>query len=89
MRGGSITRYHTPHIVQTGSGLAEDLIKIAGPSIVGALDRGVKGVQQGRRAIQAFGGEAKKTLRNLKRKAPAMAVKVIANKRGRLPNIFY
>ena len=89
MRGGSITRYHTPHIVQTGSGLAEDLIKIAGPSIVGALDRGVQEVKQGRRAVQAFGGEAKKTLRNLKRKAPAMAVKVISNKRGRLPNIFY
>ena len=88
MIGGSITRYHTPHVVsQTGAGLAEDLIRIAGPTVVGALDRGVQGVRQGRGAAQAFGGEAKRTLRDLKRKAPAMAVRALANKRGRLMNI--
>ena len=88
MIGGSITRYHTPHVVsQTGGGLVEDLIKIAGPTVVGALDRGVQGVRQGRGAAQAFGGEAKRTMRDLKRKAPAMAVRALANKRGRLMNI--
>ena len=81
--------YHTPHVVsQTGSGLAEDLIKLAGPTVVGALERGVEGVQQGRRAVQAFGGEAKRTMRELKRKAPAMAVRALAHKRGRLTTIF-
>ena len=89
MLGGSITRYHTPHVVsQVGSGLAEELIKLAGPTVVGALERGVEGVRQGRGAVQAFGGEAKKTVRDLKRKAPAMAVRMLAHKRSRLPDIF-
>ena len=39
---GSILRYHTP---QLGSGLAEDLIKVAGPMVVGVLQRGVEDVQ--------------------------------------------
>ena len=52
MLGGSISRYHTP---QLGSGLVEDLIKIAGPTVVGALERGVTGVQRGQRARDAFG----------------------------------
>ena len=43
MLGGSISRYHTP---QLGSGIVEDLIKIAGPTVVGALERGVTDVQQ-------------------------------------------
>ena len=35
MRGGSLTRYHTPVVTtQEGKGLAEDLIKISGPVIV-------------------------------------------------------
>ena len=89
MLGGSITRYHTPHVVsQTGSGLGEELIKLAGPTVVGALERGVEGVRQGRGAAQAFGGEAKRTMRDLKRKAPAMAVRMLAHKRSHLPDIF-
>ena len=90
MLGGSISRYHTPHIVstQTGSGIAEDLIKIAGPTVVGALERGVEGVQQGRRAGRVFGREARRVAGQLKRKAPAMAARLLGNKRGRLANIF-
>ena len=35
MRGGSLTRYHTPVVMtQEGKGLAEELIKLAGPLIV-------------------------------------------------------
>ena len=88
MLGGSITRYHTPHLVQTGSGVAEDLIKIAGPTVVGALERGVEGVQQGQRAQDVAGREAKRALNQLKRKAPELLASLLANKRGRLTNIF-
>ena len=85
MLGGSISRYHTP---QLGSGIVEDLIKIAGPTVVGALERGVSGVQQGKRAGKVFGREAKRVAGQLKRKAPAMAARLLGNKRGRLTNIF-
>ena len=89
MLGGSISRYHTPQLVpQVGSGIVEDLIKIAGPTVVGALERGVEGVQQGRRAGRVFGREAKRVVGQLKRKAPAMAARLLGNKRGRLTNIF-
>ena len=70
MLGGSISRYHTPQLVpQVGAGIVEDLIKIAGPTVVGALERGVEGVQQGRRAGRVFGREAKRVVGQLKRKA--------------------
>ena len=88
MYGGSISRYHTPHLVQTGSGIAEDLIKIAGPTVVGALERGVEGVQRGQRAGPVFGREARRVVGQLKRKAPAVAARLLGNKRGRLTNIF-
>ena len=43
MRGGSLTRYHTPVVTtQEGKGLAEDLIKIAGPLIVQQAQAGFK-----------------------------------------------
>ena len=89
MIGGSITRYHTPMVVsQTGSGLAEDLIKIAGPTVVGALERGVEGVQQGQRAQDVAGREAKRALQELKRKAPEVLAHLLTNKRGRFTTIF-
>ena len=89
MLGGSITRYHTPLVVsQVGSGLAEDLIKLAGPTVVGALERGVEGVQQGQRAQDAAGREAKRALKELKRKAPEVLAHLLTNKRGRLTTIF-
>jgi len=35
MRGGSLKRYHTPVVTsQKGEGLAEELVKIAGPMIL-------------------------------------------------------
>ena len=77
MLGGSISRYHTP---QTGSGLDEDLIKVAGPMVVGALQRGVEGVQRGVRERVAREG------RRLKRKASTVQRKIY--KRCRVPDIF-
>ena len=90
MLGGSISRYHTPHLVsvQTGAGIVEDLIKIAGPTVVGALERGVEGVQQGQRAQDVAGREAQRALKELKRKAPEVLAHLLSNKRGRLTTIF-
>ena len=90
MLGGSISRYHTPHLVstQTGSGIAEDLIKIAGPTVVGALERGVTDVQQGKRAQDVAGREAKRLVKELKRKAPAVLASLMGHKRSRLTDIF-
>ena len=90
MLGGSISRYHTPHLVstQTGSGIAEDLIKIAGPTVVGALERGVEGVQQGKRAQDVAGREAKRALNELKRKAPVVLASLLGHKRSRGATIF-
>ena len=75
MLGGSISRYHTP---QLGNGLAEDLIKVAGPMVVGALQRGVEGVKTRERMVREG--------RQLKRKASAVPRKVY--KRRRVPDIF-
>ena len=36
MRGGSLTRYHTPIISQVGSGFTDDLFQIAGPAALRA-----------------------------------------------------
>ena len=85
MLGGSISRYHTP---QLGSGIVEDLIKIAGPTVVGALERGVSDVQQGKRAKDVAGREASRVLKELKRKAPAVFASLMGNKRSRVMNIF-
>ena len=90
MLGGSISRYHTPHLVstQTGSGIAEDLIKIAGLTVVVALERGVEGVQGGKRAQDVAGREAKRVLNELKRKAPAVMASLLGHKRSRDATIF-
>ena len=66
MRGGSLTRYHTPVVTtQEGKGLAEELIKLAGPLIVQQAQAGLQDIQRGHRGEQLT--------RGLKRKAPALA----------------
>ena len=56
--------------------MAEDLIKVAGPMVVNAVNRSVLVVKNGSTAVEAFGWEAKALQRNLKRKAPAMVADV-------------
>ena len=34
---GALTRYHTPVVKQRGGGLTKDLLKVAGPSVVKAM----------------------------------------------------
>ena len=37
MRGGALTRYHTPVLTQRPGDLAENLLKVAGPLVVNAM----------------------------------------------------
>ena len=74
MRGGSLTRYHTPVITQQkGKGLAEELIKLAGPLIVQQAQAGLQDIQRGKSAKETWADRSTQLRRGLKRKAPAMA----------------
>ena len=49
MRGGSLTRYHTPVVTtQEGKGLAEELIRLAGPMIVQQAQARLQDIQRGK-----------------------------------------
>ena len=74
MRGGSLTRYHTPVVTtQEGKGLAEDLIKIAGPLIVQQAQAGLQDIQRGQNLADTWSNRSEQLTRGLKRKAPALA----------------
>ena len=74
MRGGSLTRYHTPVVTkQGGKGLAEDLIKLAGPLIVQQAKAGLQDIQRGKSAADTWARRSAQLSGGLKRKAPAMA----------------
>ena len=74
MRGGSLTRYHTPVVTQQeGKGLAEDLIKLARPLIVQQAQAGLQDIQRGKSAAETWADRSAQLTRGLKRKAPAMA----------------
>ena len=74
MRGGSLTRYHTPVLTtQKGDGLTEDLIKLAGPLILQQAQAGLQDIQQGKSAADVWARRGAQISRGLKRKAPAMA----------------
>lgn len=73
MQGGGLTRYHTPVVSQGGGGLGEELLKVAGPSVVRALQHTMQDVQRGksiRNSVATHGSQLKRTL---KRKAPSLA----------------
>ena len=74
MRGGSLTRYHTPVVTtQEGKGLAEDLIKIAGPVIVQQAQGGLQDIQRGRSLANTWSNQGEQLTHGLKRKASALA----------------
>ena len=74
MRGGSLTRYHTPVLTtQEGKGLTEELIKLAGPLIVQQAQAGLQDIQRRRSAADTWANRSTQLSRGLKRKAPAMA----------------
>ena len=74
MRGGSLTRYHTPVVnQQEGKGLDEDLIKLAGPLIVQQAQAGLRDIQRGKSLTDTWADRSAQVHCGLKRKAPAMA----------------
>ena len=84
MRGGSLTRYHTPVVTtQEGKGLAEDLIKIAGPLIVQQAQAGLQDIQRGQSLADTWSNRGEQIRCGLKRKAPALAWTVGKNQTKR------
>ena len=84
MRGGSLTRYHTPVVTtQEGKGLAEELIKIAGPLIMQQAEAGLRDIQRGQSLADTWSNRGEQLTRSLKRKAPALAWTVGKNQAKR------
>jgi len=74
MRGGSLTRYHTPGVTrQEGKGLAEELIKLGGPRVLQQAQAGLQDIQRGKSLADTWSDRSQQLSRGLKRKAPAMA----------------
>ena len=74
MQGGSLIRYRTPMLTQRGSGMEEAMLKVAGPSVVTALHNTMRDVQQGKSLKDSVAQHGRELKRNLKRKAPRMAL---------------
>ena len=74
MRGVSLTRYHTPVVTtQEGKGLAEEIIKLAGPLIVQQAQAGLQDIQRRQSLADTWANRGEQLTRGLKRKAPALA----------------
>ena len=71
MRGGSLTRYHPPY--QRGDGATEELIKIASPVLMNAMQTGLQAAASGRSFNEVGGVVGNSLKRGLKRKAGALA----------------
>lgn len=75
MRGGSLRRYHTPHLTtQRGAGLTESLLKIAGPTVIEAAQNTLRDLEGGKSLQESLSQRGREVQRQLKRKAPSMAV---------------
>lgn len=73
MRGGSLSRYHTPELTQQrGAGLTETLLKIAGPTVVQAAQNTLRDLEGGKSLQQSMSERGRDVKRQLKRKAPSM-----------------
>ena len=74
MRGGSLTRYHTPVVTtQERKGLAEDLSKTAGPLIVQQAQAGLQDIQRRQTLADTWSNRGEQFTRGLKHKASALA----------------
>ena len=79
MLGGSLTRYHTPPM--HGSGFMQELVRLAGPSVMRSIGHGLQTYERGASASDAFKSSGEVLKRGLKRKIPAaigLAVKTKA-----------
>ena len=70
MRGGSLTRYHPLYL--RGAGATEDLIKIASPVLLNAMQSGLQAAASGRSFSDVGGVVGRSLKRSLKRKAGAL-----------------
>jgi len=73
-RGGNLQRYRTPDVPQRGSGLAESLLKIAGPSVVQAAKDTLSDLQAGKSLSEIAKLRGTQLAKNLKRKAPRIVM---------------
>ena len=75
IRGGGLTRCHTPVVTrkQDGGALTEELIKIAGPMILQQAQAGLQDIKAGRSLADVMLTRGLQLQRGLKRKAPALA----------------
>ena len=74
MRGETLTRYYTPVVTtQEGKGLAEELIKIAGPLIVQQAQAGLQDIQRRQSLADTWSNRGEQLTCGLKPKAPALA----------------
>ena len=73
MCGGSLTRYHPLYLRgQQGSGVTEDLIKIASPVLMNAMQSGLQAAASGRSLGDAGEVAGQSLKRGLKRKAGSL-----------------
>ena len=59
MLGGSLTRYHTP--TMQGKGFTQELIKLAGPSVVRSIGHGLQAYEEGASASEALKNQSQCT----------------------------
>ena len=78
MLGGSLTRYHTP--TMHGSGFMQELVKLAGPSVVRSIGHGLQAYEKGASASEALKGSGEVLKRGLKRKIPAAIDQAVKSK---------
>ena len=91
--GDSLTQYNTPTL--TGKGFTQELVKLAGPSLLRSIGHGLQTYEKGASASDALKRPGEIVERGLKRKLPAvvgLGVKTKAkqsykNKRQRVRDI--
>ena len=69
MLGGSLTRYHPP--TMEGKGFKQDLVRLAGPTIVSSLKQGLDAYGKGESVSEALQDAGEVLQRRMKRKIPA------------------
>ena len=69
MLGGSLTRYLTPTL--HGKGFSQDLVNLAGPTLLRSIGHGLDAYEKGASAAEAITNSGKVLKRGLKHKIPA------------------
>ena len=70
MLGGSLTCYHTPTL--TGKEFTQELVKLAGPSLLRSIGHGLQAYEKDASASDALKGSGEVLKRGLRRKLQAM-----------------